>query len=62
VGHLRHNRGRMTLRSEPSNGDIDLLDHAAAATLLHGGNGARPARRDGIREATGGDEAAVFRY
>ena len=51
----------MTLRSEPDNGDIDLLDHAATATLLHGGTvHVLPAEE--VREATGSDAAAVFRY
>ncbi|MBE0417145.1 MAG: hypothetical protein IBX63_05225 [Coriobacteriia bacterium] len=51
----------MTLRSEPHNGDIDLLDHAAAATLLHGGTvHVLPAEK--VREATGAAAAAVFRY
>lgn len=51
----------MVLRSEPQNGDIDLLDHAAAATLLHGGTvHVLPAEE--VREATGADAAAVFRY
>ncbi|MFU8890062.1 MAG: hypothetical protein ACNA76_00185 [Anaerosomatales bacterium] len=51
----------MVLRSEPHNGDIDLLDHAAAATLLHGGTvHVLPAEE--VRRATGADAAAVFRY
>jgi hypothetical protein len=52
---------RMTLRSEPHNGDIDLLDHAAAATLLHGGT-VHVLPAETVREATGADAAAVFRY
>jgi hypothetical protein len=51
----------MTVRSHPDNGDIDLLDHAAAATLLHGGTvHVLPAEQ--VRKATGSDAAAVFRY
>lgn len=53
--------GHMTVRSEPDNGDIDLLDHAATATLLHGGTvHVLPAEE--VRAATGSDAAAVFRY
>jgi hypothetical protein len=51
----------MTLRSEPHNGDIDLLDHAAAATLLHGG-AVHVLPAEAVRETTGADAAAVFRY
>lgn len=51
----------MTLRSHPDSGDIDLLDHAATATLLNGGTvHVLPAER--AREATGTDAAALLRY
>lgn len=53
--------GHMTVRSEPDNGDIDLLDHAAAATLLHGGT-VHVLSAEEVRAATGSDAAAVFRY
>jgi len=53
--------GHMTLRSHPDNGDIDLLDHAAVATLLHGGTvHVLPAER--VRQETGSDAAALLRY
>ena len=51
-----------TVRTEPLNGDVDLLDRAAAETLLHGGT-VHVLSTEGIREATGGaDAAAIMRY
>lgn len=60
-GEYDTENGHMTVRSAPVNGDIDLLDHAATATLLHGGTVyVLPAEQ--VREATGVDAAAVLRY
>ena len=52
----------MTVRTEPVNGDVDLLDRAAAETLLHGGR-VHILSAEEIRSMTGGGEAAaILRY
>lgn len=52
----------MTVRTEPVNGDVDLLDRAAAETLLHGGR-VHVLSAEEIQQITGGSEAAaILRY
>lgn len=60
-GSYDEKAGHMTLRSEPHNGDLDLLDRAAAQTLLHGGT-VHVLGSEEARAATGTDAAALLRY
>lgn len=53
--------GSVTVRPDPGWGDLDLLDLAVAATLSHGGTVHVLSARE-VRQATGSEAAAVFRY